>query len=140
MPNQTVLGFDFGMKRIGVAVGQTVTRTASPLVILSANQGEPDWKELEKIIQQWKPMVLIVGRPLKMDGSTQQITHAAEHFANELKSRYGLPIYEVDERLSSVEARSNMFEQGGYRALHKKRIDSVAAQIILQDWLERQDH
>ena len=140
MPSQTVLGFDFGMKRIGVAVGQTVTRTANPLLILSAHQGEPDWNEIEKLIHHWKPMALIVGRPLNMDGSTQSITDAAEHFANQLKSRYGLPVYEVDERLSSVEARSNMFEQGGYRALHKKRVDSVAAQIILQDWLERQDH
>lgn len=140
MPNQTVLGFDFGMKRIGVAVGQSITRTANPLVILSAKQGEPEWKEIEKLIQQWKPAALIVGRPLHMDGSTQSITTAAEHFANELKSRYGLPVHEVDERLSTVEARANMFEQGGYRALHKKRVDSVAAQVILEDWLKRQDH
>jgi len=140
MPNQTVLGFDFGMKRIGVAVGQTVTRSANPLTILNAQQGEPVWEDITKIIHHWKPMALIVGRPLHMDGSTQSITDAAEHFANQLKSRYGLPVYEVDERLSSVEARSNMFDQGGYRALHKKRVDSVAAQIILQDWLERQDH
>jgi putative Holliday junction resolvase len=124
MPNQTVLGFDFGMKRIGVA----------------AKQGDPNWEEVEKIIHHWKPMALIVGRPLKMDGSTQQITHAAEHFANELKSRYGLPVHQVDERLSSVEARSTVFEKGGYRALRKNPVDGVAAQIILQDWLEQQDH
>lgn len=139
MPNQTVLGFDFGTKRIGVAVGQTVTQSATPLLILAANNGEPKWEEIEKLIRHWKPAALIVGRPLNMDGTTQPLTDAAEHFANELKSRYGLPVYEVDERLSSVEARSTVFDQGGYRALRKKPVDGVAAQIILQDWLEQQD-
>lgn len=136
---QIVLGFDFGMKKIGIAVGQTLTKTANPLTILSAKEGEPDWQELHKIIQHWKPQALVVGKPLNMDGSNQPVTLAAEHFANELKSRYGLPVYFSDERLSSVQARANVFKEGGYRALRKKPVDGVAAQIILQDWLENQE-
>lgn len=135
MPNQTVLGFDFGIKKIGVAVGQTITHSANPLTTLFAKNGEPPWDEIREIIQQWKPMALIVGRPLNMDGSTQPLTELAQHFANELKSRYGLPVHEIDERLSTVEARANVFEEGGYRALKKGPVDSVAAKIILEDWL-----
>ena len=137
MPNQTVLGFDFGTKKIGVAVGQTITHSANPLTTLFTKNGEPPWNEIQKMIQQWKPMALIVGRPLNMDGSTQRLTELAQHFANELKSRYGLPVHEVDERLSTVEARSSVFEEGGYRALKKNSVDSVAAKIILEDWLKR---
>jgi putative Holliday junction resolvase len=135
----TVLGFDFGTKKIGIAVGQTVTKTASPLIILPTKQGEPDWQEIQKIIHDWKPHVLVVGRPLNMDGTTQPITAAAEHFAKELELRYGLAVEFIDERLSSIEARANVFEKGGYKALKKKSIDDVAAQIILQDWLEGQE-
>lgn len=135
MPDQTVLGFDFGVKKIGVAVGQTVTHSASPLTILRAKEGEPPWSDIQKLIQQWRPAALIVGRPLNMDGTTQPLTEMAEHFANELRSRYGLPVHEVDERLSTVEARATVFEEGGYRALKKNPVDGVAAKIIVEDWL-----
>ncbi len=137
MPNQTVFGFDFGVKKIGIAVGQTVTRTASPLAIVKTKNGEPPWDEIQKLIQQWKPMALIVGRPLNMDGTIQPLTEMASNFANELKSRYGLSVHEVDERLSTVEARASVFEEGGYRALKKSSVDSVAAKIILEDWLNK---
>jgi putative Holliday junction resolvase len=138
MGNQTVLGFDFGMKRIGVAVGQTVTRTASPLTVLSAKQGEPEWVEVDKIIKNWRPSALIVGRPLQMDGSIQRLTTAADHFTQLLQTRYALTVYQVDERLSSKAARADIFDGGGYRALRKRPVDSAAAQIILQDWLNNQ--
>jgi putative holliday junction resolvase len=134
---KTVLGFDFGMKRIGVAVGQTITRTANPLTVLKAQQGGPDWNEVDNIINNWHPAALIVGRPLQMDGTTQPIASAADHFTQALQTRYALPVYQVDERLSSKAARADIFDKGGYRALQKP-IDSVAAQIILQDWLNNQ--
>ena len=136
--DKTVLGFDFGMKRIGVAVGQTITRTASPLTVLAAKQGEPNWVEVDKIIKTWRPTALIVGRPLKMDGTTQSVTNAVDHFTQLLETRYALPVYQIDERLSSKAARTDIFDAGGYRALQKNSVDSRAAQIILQDWLNSQ--
>lgn len=135
MPSGTILGFDFGMKRIGVAVGQLVTRTASPVRIIPAKQGMPDWSIVDQLIREWQPSALVVGIPLNMDGTTQPITRHARHFARLLHQRYHLPIYTADERLTTREAREQIFSAGGYRALQKKTVDSIAAQIILQTWL-----
>ncbi len=135
--SQTLLAFDFGMKRIGVAVGQTFTRTANPLVILNAQQGIPNWQQVADLIKSWCPHALIVGIPLNMDGTPQPLSKAAQNFAKNLQERYHLPVYEVDERLSTKAARDEVFTQGGYRALQKKSIDSVAAQIILMDWMNQ---
>jgi len=131
-----VLGFDFGMKRIGVAVGQTTTCTANPLPILPAKQGIPDWQQVTKLLKEWQPVALIVGLPLNMDGTKQVITAAALGFANALKQQASLPVYTVDERLTTVAARAQLFEKGGYRHLQQNPVDSVAAQIILSDWLK----
>jgi len=132
---QTVLGFDFGTKHIGVAVGQSITKTARSLIALKADDGEPDWKEIKKLIVEWEPDALIVGRPLNMDGTEQLMTHKAADFAEKLFERFQLPVYLHDERLSTVEARSELFNQGGYRALKKSAIDAMAAQLILEAWL-----
>lgn len=134
-----LLGFDFGTKRIGVAIGQTVTKTARPLVTLKANQGVPQWDQLNKIIQTWQPDALIVGIPLNMDGSEQPITATAKQFAQTLQARYQLPVYEMDERLSTKDARERLFAEGGYKALQHGQVDSVAAQLILQNWLTEQE-
>ena len=131
----TLLGFDFGMKRIGVAVGQTLTRTANPLPHLVARNGIPDWQQVTNLIRDWHPQALIVGKPLNMDGTVQPLTKAAQSFAKNLQERYHLPVYEIDERLSSVAARNEVFNKGGYRALQNKSVDGVAAQIILLDWM-----
>jgi len=138
-PAQTLLGFDFGLKHIGVAVGQTITLSANPLTVLKASKGIPQWDELKQLIKTWKPDALVVGKPLNMDGTTQPIGDAAQKFAATLRERYGLPVYEIDERLSSVAARDAIFTKGGYRALNKKAIDSTAAQLILLDWLNTKD-
>ncbi len=139
MPEESVLlGFDFGMKRIGVAVGQTITKTASPLDTLQAKDGNPDWKLINKLIEKWRITAFVVGIPLNMDGTEQTITKAAKKFANRLQGRFNMPVYFVDERLSTVEARTLVFEQGGYKALQDKQIDSIAAVIILEDWLKQQ--
>ena len=94
MPSQiqTLLGFDFGMKRIGVAVGQTITATATPLETLKANAGEPRWQEIALMIKHWKPDALVVGAPLKLDSSEQMISLAAKHFAEQLRQHFGLPV------------------------------------------------
>lgn len=132
---QILLGFDFGMKRIGVAVGQTVTQSARPLKTLKANQGVPQWEMVNKLIKAWQPDALVVGIPLNMDGTEQPLTQAAQTFSDALKQRYNLPVYGVDERLSTKDARERIFNQGGYKALQEGEVDSVAAQLILQNWL-----
>ncbi len=138
MPEELVLlGFDFGMKRIGVAVGQTITKTASPLETLQAKDGIPDWNSIHNLIQKWRATAFVVGIPLKMDGTEQNITIAARKFGNRLHGRFNMPVYEFDERLSTVEARAKIFEQGGYKALQAEQIDSIAAVIILEDWLQK---
>lgn len=130
------LCFDFGMKRIGVAVGQSVTKTANPLPYLNAQAGVPVWENLRKLIDEWRPKALIVGLPLNMDGTEQNITEAAKQFMQTLEERYHLPVHAIDERLSSVAAREHLFEKGGYRALKRGHIDSVAASIMLESWLK----
>jgi putative Holliday junction resolvase len=130
-----LLGFDFGMKRIGVAVGQTITKTARPLQTLQAHSGIPDWKQLAKIIKTWRPDALVVGIPLNMDGTPQPLTKAAEQFMKDLEMHFKLPIYGCDERLSTKDARERLFKAGGFKALQNGQVDSVAAQLILQNWL-----
>jgi len=133
--HKVLIGFDFGLKRIGVAVGQTVTETARPLVTLKATQGVPQWDVLNKLIKTWQPDGLIIGIPLNMDGTEQPLTESARRFAHELHIRFNLPIYEMDERLSTKDARERLFAEGGFKALKNGQVDSVAAQLILQNWL-----
>jgi len=136
MPDIVCLGFDFGFKRIGVAVGQTLTCTASPLTTLHANSGVPDWNEVKKIIDKWRPDKLIVGLPTSIDESELYTTEAARNFADQLRSQFSLPVHLVDERLTTKEAREKLFRQGGYRRIQKSQIDAVAASIILEQWLQ----
>lgn len=132
-----LLGFDFGMKRIGVAVGQTVTRSARPLETLQAHEGVPAWQAVDKLIKTWQPDALVVGIPLNMDGTEQPLTLIARDFSTLLQERYQLPVYGIDERLSTKDARERLFQQGGYKALQHGQVDSVAAQLILQNWLSQ---
>lgn len=131
---EILLGFDFGKKRIGVAVGQTVTKTARPLGIVKAKDGEPQWDELTKIIKTWRPDALIVGIPLNMDGTEQALTESAKQFADLLHEHFQIPVYGIDERLTTKDAREQIFAKGGYKALQNGQIDSVAAQLILETW------
>jgi putative Holliday junction resolvase len=133
---QTLLGFDFGLKHIGVAVGQTLTCTTQPLASLKAQAGIPDWSLLDKLIKTWQPYAIVIGIPYNMDGTEQALTHAARRFANALAERYKITVHRMDERLSTTEARAQLFADGGYRALSKQAIDQRSAQVILQSWLE----
>lgn len=130
-----LLGFDFGMKRIGVAVGQTVTQTARALTVVHAKQGEPEWGDIAKLVKTWQPDAFVVGIPLNMDGTEQPLTIAAKRFADKLGNQFHLPVFGTDERLTSVDARERVFNKGGYKALQSTSIDSIAAQLILQNWL-----
>jgi putative Holliday junction resolvase len=132
---RTILAFDFGTKRIGVAVGQELTCSASALVTLNNRNGAPDWEAISHLIEQWQPAALVVGLPLNLDGSDHEITRLARRFGNRLRGRYNLPVYTMDERLSSAEAEAQLAARGRYA---KADVDKVAAQLILQGWLEQQ--
>lgn len=131
-----LLAFDFGMKRIGVAVGQTVTQTASPLNTIQAKEGAPHWETITKLIKKWQPDALIVGIPLNMDGTPQPISQKARAFAKALQSHYQITVIEMDERLTTKDAREQLFTAGGFKALQDGQVDRVAAQLILQNWFE----
>jgi putative Holliday junction resolvase len=133
--NQTLLGFDFGMKRIGVAVGQTVSSTASPLFAIQAKDGIPNQNKLAELIKNWQPDALVVGVPLNMDASEQHTSFAARKFAKRLQHTFKLTVHFYDERLTTVEAKSRLFELGGYKKLEAGKIDSVAACLILEGWM-----
>lgn len=136
MSHLTLLAFDFGTKSIGVAVGQQLTGTARPLAALKAQDGTPDWGKIETLLKEWQPDRVVVGLPLNMDGSEQPLTARARKFANRLHGRFGVQVELHDERLSTVEARADLFSRGGFRALNKGSVDSLSAVIILESWFE----
>ena len=124
--NSIVMSFDFGMKRIGIAVGQKVTQTASGLGVVQAFDGIPKWDYLDKIVLDWQPERFIVGLPINMDGSNSEMSKKAQKFSRRISSRYNIRSEMFDERLTSFEAR----EHDG-----KTHIDAIAAKIILESWL-----
>ena len=107
----TVIAFDFGTFSIGAAIGQDVTRTASPLCSFKARDGIPNWQAIEKILNEWQPDLLVVGLPLNMDGTEQPLTARARKFANRLHGRFGYQVQLQDERLSTVEAKSRILDR-----------------------------
>lgn len=129
----TLLGFDFGMRHIGVAIGQTTTHTARALTTLRARDGIPDWQVIHQLIAEWQAQALVVGLPIDMKETLTESSKAAQRFANRLKEQTKLPVYMVDEKLSSREARQQLAEQG--EKLDKSAVDAKAAEIILQTWL-----
>lgn len=135
MKGSTFLGFDYGRKSIGAAVGSTHSGLAEPVTIIAAHGDKADWDRISHVISEWKPDALVVGLPLNMDGSENPMTHAARAFGNQLKDRYNLPVHMVDERLSSRIATDNLLAAGVPLKRHKDRIDKVAAQAILQAFL-----
>lgn len=122
-----VLGFDYGSKKVGVAVGQSVTAQATPLEVVPSRQQKPDWLRIEKLIQTWQPLCLVVGIPWREDGSASAVTVAAQRFARQLEGRFGLPVEAINEYLSSYEAA----ERAGSK---NEPIDAWAAQVILETW------
>ncbi len=141
MVDETVLGFDFGMKRIGVSVGESRLGVARALSVIDHAETAPRFAAIAALVAEWRPARLVVGRPLNEDGSAHDMTARCERFANQLRGRHGLPVALVDERYSSLEAdaalRGAPSRQGGlsWRA-RKARVDAEAARIILQDWMD----
>lgn len=130
----TLLGFDYGEKHIGVAVGQTLTASASPLACVGRKRSRPDWSAIANLVETWQPDAFVVGLPLNMDGSDQAMTHAARRFGNQLQTRFRRPVHLADERLSTREAKTRLFERGRPEA----QDHPVAAQVILEGFLAEQ--
>ncbi len=131
----TYLGFDYGLKRIGVATGQALTATATPQSPINASNGHPDWDEVAALIALWQPEALIIGLPLNMDGTDNPITERARKFAKRLHGRFHLQCHLVDERLSTREARDRTGLQGRSDR-HGGTLDSAAACIIVEQFLD----
>lgn len=135
---RTVLCFDYGLKQIGVALLQQPTTIISPLPIIRANDGKPDWNAIDSLLQEWRAQLLLVGEPLNMDGSSSAMSERARRFSRQLEGRFNLPVELVDERLSSHEAKSQVAEFSKKKRNYRKQpVDSIAAQFIMQTWLEQ---
>jgi len=136
MTNQTIMAVDYGTGSIGFAIGQQLTGTASPLKAVKAKDGTPNWDEVEKLLKEWLPDLVVVGLPLNMDGTEQPMTARAKKFAKRLHGRFGVQVTTHDERLTTVDAKAHLFERGGYRNLKKGNIDSQSAVVILESYFE----
>jgi putative Holliday junction resolvase len=140
-PRGCILGFDFGLRRIGVAVGQTTTLTASALQTVHHGK-TPDWPAIERLVREWQPALLVVGLPLGAEGEETDMSRAARRFGTELGRRFSLDVAYSDERLSSQAAAgrfAELRESGGLRRKDASLLDAMAAQIILENWLKLLD-
>ena len=131
----TALAFDFGTRSIGLAFGQSLTGSARELAPLPAKDGKPEWDRVQQLIDEWKPKVLLVGLPLNMDGSESEFGARARKFGQRLHGRSGLPVEYVDERLSTRAAKEEAASRGHKGNYARDPVDSIAARIILEDWL-----
>ncbi len=136
-----VMGFDYGRRKIGVAVGQTLTGTAQALATVPARNGQPDWQRLQALVSEWQPQLLVVGAPLGPNGETTPISQAAHAFGQTLSRQTGLPVEQWDERHSTQAARSwyrESRQQGLSRRRQASQLDGMAARLMLEDWLRHQ--
>ncbi|WP_299807978.1 Holliday junction resolvase RuvX [uncultured Shewanella sp.] len=138
MGDKSVLGFDYGTKSIGIAIGQELTASARPLLSIKAVDGIPKWEEIGALITEWKPDLVVVGLPLNMDGTEQEMTQRARKFANRLSGRFGVKVETQDERLTTADAKARLFEMGGYKALTKGQVDAMSAVLIVESYFENQ--
>ena len=132
----TLLAFDFGEKRIGVAVGDTLLKLAHPLLTIEAEENAAKFAQIESLLKEWQPALLVVGLPMSLDGEAHAMTALAQKFAQRLEGRFNLPVVMVDERLSSAEASQSLREAGIHGRAQKQMLDQVAAQTILQSYFD----
>lgn len=139
--NPRIIGFDFGLKRIGVATGNSLTGTTQALSTVPAKRGQPDWQVVERLLEQWSPSTLIVGLPLNMDGSESTMSANAREFGEQLRRRFNLEVVFTDERLSTAHAEQLLNEATPPRkSLARKRLkvrDNLAAELIVQTYLNQ---
>lgn len=137
--DDTFLGFDFGTKKIGVAVGQLTTKTANSLETLRSPNQTPNWQAIEKLIKEWQPAGFVVGISRQFDGTDNPVTPKMLKFCNQLNGRFNLPVYQQDESLSTFEAKQMLFDDVHVNATKLWAVqDELAAQLILQSWLNQQ--
>ncbi len=132
----TVLAFDFGEKRIGVAVGETILKVAHPLLTIDSETNETRFTKIADLVQEWCPSLLVVGLPAHLNGEIHALTKLSKKFAQRLEGRFNLPVLMIDERLSSIEAAQNLREAGIKGLGQKAMLDAVAAQTILQSYFD----
>lgn len=135
----TVIAFDFGLKRTGVAVGNTLTGSASPECTLQSRDEKPDWEGISKLFNEWKPAQIIVGMPTELDGTDNPLKKRIERFCNQINGRYNLPVEQENEQFTSIEAaeRLKQLRQSGRKQkVTKEDVDKIAASIILENWME----
>ena len=136
-PTGTIIAFDFGYRRIGVAVGQTLTGSATPLAVVPV-ASKPDWQAITDIIKEWKPAAIVVGLPLAEEGGETDMSKGARRFGRQLHGRYGIQVLYEDERLTSFGAEERFVDARARGEMRKKDAafkDAIAAQIILETWL-----
>ncbi|MBE7926425.1 Holliday junction resolvase RuvX [Pseudomonas saudiphocaensis] len=133
-----LLGFDYGTKQIGVAVGQMITGQARELCVLKARDGVPDWNQIEALLGEWQPDALVVGLPLNMDGTPSEMSARAEKFARRLNGRFNLPVHTHDERLTTYEAKGERLRSGQSDGFRTRPVDALAAALLLEGWLTAQ--
>ena len=132
--HRRVLAFDFGTRRIGVASGQEMLGTGQPVAMLPARDGIPDWQRIEQLLQEWRPDLVVVGLPLNMDDTENEMCARARKFGNRIHGRYHVPVEMVDERLTSFEAKGDVMAAGGSRDFGRHGVDDRAAVLILETW------
>jgi putative Holliday junction resolvase len=140
--HQTIMAFDYGLRQMGVATGQTLTGSARGLCILKAHDGIPNWDEVSKLLDEWTPDLVLVGLPLNMDASESELSRLARKFARRLQGRFNANVLMVDERLTSQDAKAMIREennQGSKGRTDLTKIDHLAAALILQSWLDQPD-
>lgn len=137
----TVIAFDFGKQRTGVAIANTITAIATPHSTIHSINNKPNWKKIEQLIKEWRPEQLVVGVPYLLDGGHSEMTEAALRFSRQLEGRFQLPVATINEQLSSHEAEQRLKQsrqQGRNKKITKEDIDKLAASIILESWLQTQ--
>ena len=140
MPEGTVLAFDFGEKRIGVATGETLLASAHPLTVIHAESNDDRLAAIGRLVDEWRPVQLVVGLPTHADGTPHDMTRLATKFAERLQRRFKLPVALADERLTSLDAEARLRETGRNSRSAKPLLDAVAAQLILQTWFDQHVH
>lgn len=140
MPDGTVLAFDFGEKRIGVATGETLLGNAHPLTVIHAQSNDERMTAIGRLVDEWRPVLLVVGLPTHADGTPHEMTRLATKFGERLQRRFHLPVFYADERLTSLDAEARLRETGRNSRAAKPLLDAVAAQLILQTWFESLSH
>ena len=137
--NRRVMAFDFGTRRIGVASGQEILGTGKPLTMLPARDGVPDWEQICRLLKEWQPDRVLVGLPLNMDDTENDMCARARKFGKRLHGRFHVEVEMVDERLTSFEAKGDVMASGGSRDFGRDGVDDRAAVLILETWFHQQE-